>query len=99
MGSHDAELLDEALTMIEKGIEVLCRYGRSELGGEVLTGAVRRAFEQGNRLEAARTALVGELDRCERERPDGERERSVPSWLHWEAHLTENAAYGQVRVA
>ncbi|MBO0690273.1 MAG: hypothetical protein J2P40_11980, partial [Candidatus Dormibacteraeota bacterium] len=91
MGSYDAELLDEGLIMIEKGIEVIRRHGRGELGGEVLTGALRRAFEQGSRLEAARTAMVGELDRVERERPDGERERSVPAWLHWEAHLTENA--------
>ena len=85
--------------MIEKGIEAICRYGRSELGGEVLIGAVRRAFEQGNRFEAVRTALVGELDRCERERADGPGEQSVPSWLHWETHLTENAAYGLVRLA
>ncbi|MBO0702822.1 MAG: DUF222 domain-containing protein, partial [Candidatus Dormibacteraeota bacterium] len=99
MGSYDAELLDEGLIMIEKGIDVICRYGRGGLGGEVLTGVLRRAFEQGSRLEAARTALVGELDRVERERPDGERERSVPAWLHWEAHLTENAAHGQVRLA
>ena len=99
MGSHDAELLDEGLIMIEKGIEVVRRYAQSELGGEVLTAALRRAFEQSNRLEAARTALVGELDRCEQARPDGPKERSVPSWLHWEAHLTENAAHGQVRLA
>jgi hypothetical protein len=50
-------------------------------------------------LEAVRTALVGELDRCERERADGPGERSVPSWLHWEAHLTENSAHGLVRMA
>src|SRR5437763_9049777 len=99
MRSRDAELLDEGFRMIEKGIEAVCRYGRSELGGEVLTGAVRRAFEQGNRLEAARTALVGELDRCEREGADGPGAGSVPSWLHWEAHLTENTAHGPVRLA
>jgi hypothetical protein len=99
MGSHDAELLDEGLIMIEKGIQVLTRYGRSELGGEVLTGALRRAFEQGNRLAAAQTALVGELDRVERERPDGEKKRSVPTWLHWETRVTGSAAHGQVRLA
>ncbi|MBO0690533.1 MAG: DUF222 domain-containing protein [Candidatus Dormibacteraeota bacterium] len=99
MGSHDAELFDQALDMLERSIEGICRYGRSEFGGEVLTAAVRRVFQEGNRLEAARTGLVGELDRCERERADGPREQSVPSWLHWEAHLTQNAAYGLVRLA
>src|SRR5437764_15246736 len=99
MRSRDAELLDESLDMIERGIEGLCRHGQSELGGEVLTAAVRRAFREGNRLEAARTALVGELDRCERERADGPGEQSVPSWLHWEAHLTENTSHGLVRLA
>jgi len=95
----EAELLDRGLLMIRQGIEVLRRYGRKELGGEVLTGALRRAFEEGNRLEAARTALIGELDSLERERPDGDRERSVPGWLEREVRLNDRAAYAQVRLA
>ncbi|MBO0705146.1 MAG: DUF222 domain-containing protein, partial [Candidatus Dormibacteraeota bacterium] len=99
MRSQEAELLDRGLLLIRQGIEVLRRHGHRELGGEELTAVVRRAFEEGNRLEAVRTALVGELDSLERERPDGECERSVPGWLEREVRLTDRAAYSQVRLA
>jgi hypothetical protein len=99
MCSPEDELLERGLRMIEQGIELVRRYGCGERGPEVLTGALRDVFQQGNRLEAARTALIGELDQIEQARPDGERERSVPGWLRWEMHLTDSAAYGQVRLA
>ena len=99
MCSREEELLDRGLRMLEQGIELVRRYGCKERGAEALTGALRGVFQQGNRLEAARTALIGELDRIEQARPDGERERSVPGWLRWEMHLTDSAAYGQARLA
>ena len=99
MCSPEDQLLDRGLRMIEQGIELVRRYGRQERGAEALTGALRGVFQQGNRLEAARTALIGELDQIEQARPDGERERSVPGWLRSEMHLTDSAAYGQVRLA
>src|SRR5437764_2753486 len=99
MCSPEDQLLDRGLRMIEQGIELVRRYGRQERGAEALTGALRGVFQQGYRLEAARTALIGELDQIEQARPDGERERSVPGWLRSEMHLTDSAAYGQVRLA
>ncbi|MBO0690432.1 MAG: hypothetical protein J2P40_12790, partial [Candidatus Dormibacteraeota bacterium] len=68
MGSPEEELLDRGLLMIEQGIGVVLRGGRRERGGEALTGALRRLFELGNQLEAARTAVIGELDQIEQAR-------------------------------
>jgi hypothetical protein len=93
-GSESAiSLLRQAFRQLREGARA-----RGEDGG-ALTGLLRDAFTCRNEFDATLTALIGELDRLERERPDGEGERSVPGWLQREVHLTGQAAHSQVRLA
>ena len=88
-----------AISLFRDALRQLREEARARADGEALTSLLRDAFTCRNEFDATLTALVGELDRVEQERPDGVGERSVPGWLRSELHLSDGAAWGQVRLA
>src|SRR5436309_13565304 len=65
-----------AISLLRGALRQLREEARAGSDGAALTGLLREAFTCRNEFDATLTALVGELDRVERARPDGEGERS-----------------------
>ncbi|MBO0704246.1 MAG: hypothetical protein J2P39_02895, partial [Candidatus Dormibacteraeota bacterium] len=76
MRSKAAEVLGSLAAAVD-GVRECAGLG---LESEELTELLRGVFQQGNRLEAAFTALVGALDRSEQERLHGQ--AVCQAWLH-----------------
>src|SRR5215218_7210386 len=87
----------EALKLLDQAVDRVRRCCDLGLEGEELTGLLRGIFERQNSLEAAFTALVGELDRSEQRRLHGQ--HTCAAWLRDQLHLSDGAAYGRVRLA
>jgi len=98
MRSSEARGPEPFLEELQQGIDGLSRTAHLGLSADSLIRVLRDAATLRNRLDAAITELVSSLDREMRNEGDS---TSTPcaAWLRDELHLTDSAAYGQVRLA
>jgi hypothetical protein len=67
-----SELSQQILSSLTEGIDGLHRCARLDLDSDSLRQLLTHAFGQRNRLDAALTGLIGELDqRCREENQEG----------------------------
>src|SRR6266851_6015815 len=85
---------------VQRGVEGLRGCARQGLPAGRLTELVRATVSVRNQLESALNQLIGDLDQqMKREQDADDPALSCAVWLREELHMTNSAAWGQVRLA